>query len=156
MGYPQFDRTAVEVTSIDPTKLLPSSAQAMPLAAWVEAVGALRGSPPNHRASHLERLRGSPLRHRALVIRHGGGVVATGLTIVEDGWAGLFDIVTDNAVRRQGYGQQLVHGLLKAAWALGARQAYLQVTADNTAARTLYARLGFQQRYQYWYRGHSD
>ena len=77
-------------------------------------------------------------------------------TMVEDGWAGLFDIVTDKALRRQGYGQQLIHGLLQAAWELGARHAYLQVTADNTPARTLYARLGFTQRYQYWYRGHPE
>ena len=32
---------------------------------------------------------------------------------------------------------------------------YLQVTVDNTPARALYKRLGFSERYQYWYRGHS-
>lgn len=156
LGYPKFDQTAVEVAAIDPAKLLQGPAETMTLPAWVEAVGELRGAPPEHRASHLQRLQSSPLQYRALAIRHGGSIVATGLTMVEDGWAGLFDIVTDKVLRRQGYGQQLVHGLLQAAWELGARHAYLQVTADNTPARTLYAQLGFTQRYQYWYRGHPE
>ena len=156
LGYPRFDRTAVEVASIEPEKLQAAPTEVLPLPEWVQAVGALRGSPPEHSAGHLQRLQASPLPHRSLAIRHEGRIVATGLTIVEDGWAGLFDIVTDKRVRRQGHGQKLVHGLLQAAWDLGARQAYLQVTVDNTPARALYARLGFRERYQYWYRGHSD
>lgn len=155
LGYPRFDDTAVEVASIEPEKLEPAPTEVLSPPEWVQAVGALRGSPPEHRASHLQRLQASPLPHRSLAIRHEGRVVATGLTIVEDRRAGLFDIVTDQRVRRQGYGHQLVHGLLRAAWDLGARQAYLQVTVDNTPARALYARLGFRERYQYWYRGHS-
>ena len=156
LGYPKFDLTAVDAMVIDPARLLLSQAEPMDLRAWVDAVGELRGAPPEYRATHLERLQSSPLQHRALAIRQGGAVVATGLTIVEDGWAGLFDIVTSPAVRRQGYGRQLVHGLLQAAWELGARQVYLQVTANNTPARTLYARLGFTERYHYWYRGHHE
>jgi ribosomal protein S18 acetylase RimI-like enzyme len=42
---------------------------------------------------------------------------------------------------------------LQAAWELGARQAYLQVQADNEAARRLYRQFGFEERYMYWYRG---
>ena len=155
MGYPKFDLTAVEAADIDLSKLSHGPVENLALPAWVEAVGQLRGSPAEHRASHLERLQSSPLQHRALAIRSADHIVAAGVTIVEDGWAGLFDIVTDETQRRRGNGEQLVHGLLKAAWDLGARQAYLQVTADNTPARSLYARLGFTQRYQYWYRGHS-
>lgn len=150
--YHRFDETAVEAATLDLALVQPSPAEPMDLPAWVLEVGRLRGSPADHIASHLERLQSSLLQHRALVIRHGGRVVATGLTIVEDGWAGLFDIVTDAAQRRQGFGQQLVHGLLRAAWDLGARHAYLQVSADNTPARTLYRQFGFQQRYLYWYR----
>ena len=156
LGYPKFDLTAVEVATIDPAKLDPSPTEILPVPEWVESVGALRGSPPEHRTSHLARLQGLALPYRALAIRHAGSIAATGLTIVEDGWAGLFDIVTDNNLRRQGYGQKVVHGLLRAAWELGARQAYLQVTINNVPARALYARLGFSERYQYWYRGHCD
>ena len=156
LGYPRFDDTAVEVASIEPEKLQSAPTEVLPLPAWVEAVGGLRGSPPEHRSSHLARLQGLALPHRSLVIRHEGRIAAAGLAIVEDGWTGLFDIVTDKHLQRQGFGRQLVHGLLQAAWELGARQAYLQVTVDNTPARSLYARLGFRACYQYWYRGHSD
>ena len=156
LGYPRFDQTAVEVASIAPENLQPAPTEVLPLPAWVEAVGVLRGSPPEYCAGHLQRLQASQLPNRSLVIRHEGRIVATGLTIVEGAWAGLFDIVTDKRQRRQGYAQKLVHGLLQAAWDLGARQAYLQVTVNNTPARALYARLGFCERYQYWYRGHSD
>ena len=117
----------------------------------------MRGSPPEHCASHLLRLQCCPSPQQSLVIRNDNGdVVAAGLTVVEDGWAGLFDIVCGNRFRRQGYGRQIVLGLLNAAYVLGARNAYLQVTVDNTPARALYAQLGFAERYQYWYRGHHD
>ena len=79
--------------------------------------------------------------------------LASGLVVVEDAWAGLFDIVTGASTRRRGYGQRMVQSLLHAAWQMGARNAYLQVNTDNTAARALYAHYGFRQRYEYWYRG---
>ena len=155
LGYTRFDTTAVEATGIDPARLLDCPATGMALPDWVEAVGGLRNSPRPFRTAHLQRLQGSPLQHRAMVIRDQGAPVASGLVVVEDGWAGLFDIATDANARRNGYGRQIVHGLLRAAWELGARQAYLQVTSNNTPARTLYRQFGFEQRYQYWYRGQT-
>lgn len=156
LGYPRFDTTAVETTTIDLHALGTWDAEVLPLVDWVEAVGTLRKSPVLFRRAHLERLQGSPLAKRALAVRHDGAIVATGLTIVEDNWAGLFDIVTAPAARQQGFGRRIVDSLLRAAWDLGARHAYLQVGADNTPARRLYARYGFQERYLYWYRGHSE
>ena len=156
LAYPRFDTTAVEATMIDLRPPGNWQADILPLAQWVEAVGHLRKSPALFRQAHLERLQGTPLPHRAMAIRHEGQIVATGLTIVEDGWAGLFDIVTAPAARQQGFGRRMVESLLRCAWDLGARRAYLQVGADNTTARRLYARHGFRECYQYWYRGHSD
>ena len=66
----------------------------MDLAAWVDAVATLRTSPGAHRQAHLARLEGMPLAKRAVAIRVNGGVLATGLTIVENDCAGLFDIIT--------------------------------------------------------------
>jgi len=155
-AYPRFETTVVEAATIDPAQLPASVAQTLELAPWVEAVGNLRGSNAVYRQSHLARLQNTLLPMRALALWHNGAVAATGLTIVEDSWAGLFDIVTDATLRRRGFGEQIVQGLLTAAWDMGARQSYLQASVDNTPARALYARYGFQEQYQYWYRGHAN
>jgi ribosomal protein S18 acetylase RimI-like enzyme len=152
-GYGRFDETAVEATVIEAAHLRESNVESMELRAWVEAVGALRGSPAEHRAAHFARLNGMPLAVRALSLRDGHAVVATGLAMVEDDHAGLFDIITRPDARQQGYARRIVQGLLRHAWDLGARNAYLQVQADNVAARRLYAQFGFTERYAYWYRG---
>lgn len=152
-GYRRFDATAVEAAPIDAALLDAADAEPMELGAWIDAVGELRGSPPAHRSAHLARLQGMPLAMRAVAIRSAGRVVATGLTIVEDDCAGLFDIVTRDDARRQGHARRVVASLLGVARELGARHAYLQVQEDNVAARRLYAQFGFAERYVYWYRG---
>jgi len=152
-GYERFDDTAVQAMSIDCGKLDGGDAQAMDLSAWCEAVGELRRSPIGHRSSHYARLDGMPLAKRAVAIKSQGRVLATGLTIVEGDCAGLFDIVTHEEARRQGHARNVVSSLLRLAWELGARHAYLQVQRDNEPARRLYARFGFEEKYLYWYRG---
>jgi GNAT superfamily N-acetyltransferase len=152
-GYEDFDATSVEAMTIDPAKLNGASAQPMDLSAWCEAVGELRGSPIGHRSTHFARLEGMPLPKRAVAIKSQGRVLATGLAILEGDCAGLFDIVTREDARRQGYAKDVVASLLRLAWDLGARHAYLQVQEDNESARRLYAQFGFAQTYRYWYRG---
>lgn len=152
-GYGAFDHTAVESAPIVPGRHAAGAAQPMNLGAWVDAVGELRGSPPEHRRSHLARLEAMPLTLRAVAVERDGRVLATGLTMIEDDCAGLFDIVTDEQSRREGHARAVVASLLQVAWELGARHAYLQVQADNGAARRLYRQFGFEERYLYWYRG---
>lgn len=152
-GYERFETTAVEAAPIDRGRLEEADAQPMELSSWVEAVGQLRQSPISHRSAHLARLEGMPLAMRAVAIRSQGRVLATGLTIIEDDCAGLFDIITGTDVQRQGHAKSVVSSLLRMAWELGARHAYLQVKEDNSAARSLYRQFGFDERYVYWYRG---
>jgi len=152
-GYGRFDLTAVESAPIGPPAGPAGGAPVMNLRAWVDAVGELRGSPPEHRATHLARLEGMALPLRGVAVESGGRVVATGLTIVEDDSAGLFDIGTREDQRRNGHARTVVEALLRTAYELGARNAYLQVASDNEPARRLYRQFGFEERYQYWYRG---
>ena len=152
-GYQRFDATAVELAAIDRGRLDGATAEPLELGSWVEAVGHLRASPAAHRAAHLARLQGMPLAMRAVAIRSQGRIVATGLAIIEDGCAGLFDIVTHEESRRQGHARNVVASLLRVSWELGARHAYLQVQENNVVARRLYAQFGFAERYIYWYRG---
>jgi len=155
-GYVSFEATAVEAAAIDRARLDGADAEPMKLADWVEAVGRLRGSPDGHRSAHLARLQGMPLPMRAMAIRSKGEVLAAGLTILEDDCAGLFDIITREDARRRGYARTIVSSLLRAAWEEGARFAYLQVKDDNVSARRLYREFGFEEKYQYWYRGRPE
>jgi len=154
-GYGRFETTAVEAAAIDGARAQAGGAEAIELATWVDAVAALRGSPPGHRSAHLARLEGMPLALRAVAVREEGRIVATGLTIVEDDCAGLFDIITDESARRRGHARTVVASLLGVARDLGARHAYLQVKVDNEPARRLYRQFGFEERYTYWYRGRA-
>ena len=151
-GYARFDDTAVECAPLEDMTLAATGAVPLSLPAWTAAVAELRGSPIAHRETHLARLQGMPLELRPMVVEEAGRIAATGLVMVEDDCAGLFDIVTREQSRRRGHARALVSSLLATARELGARDAYLQVSAENTAARRLYASFGFEERYVYWYR----
>lgn len=152
-GYERFDDTSVESATINSAQFTGGTADAMELRAWVDAVGELRGSPAVHRAAHFARIDGMPLMKVPVAVRDEGRIVATGLAIVEEDCVGLFDIITHVESQRRGHAKAIVTTLLRRAWELGARYAYLQVQEENGAARRLYAQFGFSQQYVYWYRG---
>jgi GNAT superfamily N-acetyltransferase len=152
-GYERFDDTAVESAAINGARLSGDNAQTMELRPWVDAVGRLRESPVAHREAHFARIDGMPLAKLPVAVREGDRIVATGLAIVEESCVGLFDIITVADAQRRGHAKTVVATLLRRAWELGARHAYLQVQEDNVAARRLYSQFGFAQEYVYWYRG---
>jgi ribosomal protein S18 acetylase RimI-like enzyme len=121
---------------------------------FAQCVGELRGSSPAQVDAHARRLEGSPLSDAAVrvIVFDGGLPIAAGQTVVEMEMAGLYDIVTATSHRGLGLADRVCRQLLTHAAQMGAHTAYLQVGADNAAARRLYARLGFTDRYTYWYR----
>lgn len=66
-------------------------------------------------------------------------------------WLGLTAVEVAPGARRQGLGRTVCAGL--AAWGAGhaAQRVYLQVSADNEAARALYAGMGFAEHHRYRY-----
>jgi ribosomal protein S18 acetylase RimI-like enzyme len=86
------------------------------------------------------------------LLRVDGRPAAVGLGVLEDGWVGVFNMVTRPEFRRRGLATAVLRALGRWAAGHGAERAYLQVVADNTPAVALYARLGFGTRYQYHYR----
>lgn len=122
-------------------------------AEYAETVGAMRGSSPEARRAHAQRLQASPVPYRGFVLARDGVALACGQVAQEGDLVGLYDIATDVGQQRQGLATWLCKRLLTlAANEQGARSAYLQVGADNTAARRIYARLGFTDGYSYHYR----
>ena len=85
-------------------------------------------------------------------LERGEEPLATLICVHDGDLAGLFDIATAREARNRGHGRNLVLSALKWARLRGARQAWLQVEADNHAALGLYGDLGFKEAYRYHYR----
>ncbi|GGH32329.1 acetyltransferase [Alsobacter metallidurans] len=80
-----------------------------------------------------------------------GAAVAFGRAAVENGIAGVFHVATPPEARRRGHGRTMTAALLAWAHRQGAREAYLQVVAENAPAAGLYRGLGFTEAYRYSY-----
>ena len=85
-----------------------------------------------------------------------GQPVGTGTVVLEDGLAGVYSMVTAPDMRARGIATGILATLLGWAWEHGATHAYLQVSADNHRAISVYRRFGFADAYTYHYRGRPD
>ncbi len=151
--YRVLDTTLVEVLDLSTWSVSgtsPSALEALPIEAWRERYEtfAAKSLPSAHRAI----LQSIPDGLRLVCLHHTSRVVACGMAVVERSYVGLFSLITDPVLRRRGYGQALVEGLLDWAKSEGVQHAYLQVQEGNGPARQLYAKLGFRELYRYWYR----
>lgn len=157
-GYHVIDDTRVMVTTELPEQpeALPAGVVALQLGAehFAERVGELRGSPPQHRHAHAERLKASPVPYDAWALQRedDGELLALAQLAQEGELVGLYDVFTPPAHRGSGHARRLCARLLAVARARGARVAYLQVDAANAPARAVYRRLGFADGYGYHYR----
>lgn len=157
-GYDAFEETLVQAVALDRPPELPALGADVTLTspdvqAFVEATGDLRDSPPRHREAHRERLLNSPLVKRFAIVRAGERVVCSAQVVMEDGLAGVFDVVTSDDLRSRGFATLACASLLSWAWEHGADAAYLQVSASNAAAIAVYRKFGFSTVYTYHYRG---
>ncbi len=155
-GLARFDDTRVMVRTrlTEGAPPLASGVTIRPLGieAFAQRVGALRGSPLAQRQAHAQRLLSAPVPFSAFELNVGEVPVACGQFAVEADLVGLYDVFTAEAWRGRGYASTLCTHLLAMARARGARDGYLQVEADNVAARAVYRRLGFADAYRYHYR----
>lgn len=120
--------------------------------AWLEAFMQLSGVDERYRHTIEHMLHLTVPENAYFSIQRGQEIVAVGLGVIEEGYVSLYDIVTANSHRRQGYGEALVNAIMAWGKSRGAHTAFLQVTDDNEAALALYDKLGFTTAYQYWYR----
>jgi len=157
-GYVAFETTLVQAMKMDEAPAIPAAADdvdiaALGAAAFVETVGELRGSTVGQREAHRERLENSPLDKRSVAVSAAGRVVCTAQVAVEGGLVGVYDVVTAEDARGKGYATLACASLLSWAWQHGANLAYLQVSADNAPAISIYRKFGFATIYTYHYRG---
>lgn len=124
----------------------------LPIEDWLKIFCRLKGAELEQHQTHRAILEKIPGHTLFVGLKDQGDEIACGLGVVENGFFGLFDLVTDPARRNRGYATKLVSHLLSWARENGASHAYLQVVAANTPARQLYAKLGYRELYHYWYR----
>ncbi|WP_306929545.1 GNAT family N-acetyltransferase [Streptomyces luteogriseus] len=74
---------------------------------------------------------------------------AIGRCVVDGRWAGFAAVEVDPALRRRGLATAVMAALARQALDEGASAAWLQVEADNAAARALYAGMGFAAHHAY-------
>ena len=151
--YQQIEPSRVLVLDLENRLTQPATnARNLDLDAWIRAYCQLTQSSIEKHQTHREILRANPAPKFLAVIEHAGQPVACGLGVLTDDYFGIFDVVTDAQQRNRGYGRALMSNLLHWARDRGATRAYLQVTSANAPARHLYAKLGFADAYEYWYR----
>ncbi|MDA0747716.1 MAG: GNAT family N-acetyltransferase, partial [bacterium] len=119
---------------------------------WMEAYTRLQAMQEQDARSFRSILERVASRMCFASVVESGEVMAAGMAVREGGYVGLFGLVTDAQKRNQGFGKRLVSGLLTHAKEGGAQMAYLQVLVTNDPALSLYAKLGFEEVYRYWYR----
>jgi len=85
-------------------------------------------------------------------VQYDGKPAALGMGVMEQGWVGIFAMATRPEFRRRGAATAVLYALAEWGQAQGAARMYLQVMEDNTPARALYAGIGFETLYTYYYR----
>ena len=157
-GYQRFGDTCVMVCPALPRHSQEPAPEgtrfeSVDVEASAHIVGEFRGTSMSGRQAHAERLKHSPVPYHGMLLRAGDGtVLACAQYAIESELVGLYDVFTAPAARGRGLSRRLCAHLLGKAREQGARTAYLQVDADNHAARAVYRRLGFADGYAYHYR----
>lgn len=156
-GYERIDTTSVQMVNLHEIEVTLSNRASLVtgddgLAFWLKSFHGLGNSQQTINPIHQEMLSNIRGQTGYMLIKDGGEIVACGLGVVERGYLGIFDVITAVSQRNKGYGTELMTSLL--AWGKfhGAQFSSLQVMTNNPPALSLYAKLGYKEQYQYWYR----
>ncbi|MCX6094053.1 MAG: GNAT family N-acetyltransferase, partial [Candidatus Bipolaricaulota bacterium] len=105
---------------------------------WRDAFHRMGDVAPERRDIH-DRILSRITRPTAFAsVERDGRIVGCALGVVQGEWLGVFNVVVDEAFRRQGLGRGLMRGLMAWGRELGAERVYLQVVLQNAPAVALY------------------
>ena len=124
---------------------------AAPDEAWLSVVASVDYQTEQRRAEKMQAPQLMLLPAAWLLLRVGGRPAVAGQVASDGQLVGFFDIATAPEFRRQGLGGRLIAA--GAAWGQrqGALTGWLQVSAGNSPARSVYTRLGMREIYRYRY-----
>ena len=153
-GWTAFDESLVMQFDLD-NEAVHGAMDQIPMQDMGRFVGALmetQAADPQLRPGLSEIIGAIQPEAGLFVLEQDEKPLATAICVHDGDLAGLFEVATAAAERGKGYGRRLLLSAMKWARLRGARRAWLQVAADNFAARRLYGTLGFTELYRYHYR----
>ncbi len=150
-GYAAFDLTYVLYQSLVEPARPKTNFRRLAIDDWLTIYAQMTGVDATTQQLHALLLKGIRSECCFGAVTEGDRVVACGLAVLEEELVGFFDVVTDSAHRKQGHGRTLISALADWGRRSGAQGAYLQMVADNRAASSLYASMGFGRLHSYEY-----
>ena len=157
-GYRRSEATRVQTVALDPDAFASdASVRIRPTfrMSWLRDCASLWGYGARDTDALREilvRISAHPGPCAFAWLEEEGETLAVALAAVRDGHAFLGEIATRADVRGQGLGERITESLLHWAATNTAAAAMLQVVESNEPGLALYAKLGFTDQYQYWYR----
>lgn len=153
-GYRQIERSLLQVCPLHAGFRAASEVEILPRPdpAWLAAFAEHSPVKPDHRPTMQRMLGAIPAPVGFAFAQEAGRPLAMAIGAVQGDHMGLFDVLVMPEARRRGLARRVTESLYAWARGRGARFAYLQVVATNTAAMPLYAAQGFRTAYEYEYR----
>ena len=154
-GYLRIDTTSVQTMKLD--SIIQPQMHTMKIdeqlgLEWLDSFCLFNQINPDKKTTMTRMLSNIKTKKAFITFFHEGQTAACGLGIIERNYIGLYDIVTNVAFRNRGFAEQMILHLLHWGIKNGATDSYLAVVANNAPALRLYAKLGYKEIYQYWYR----
>ena len=152
-GYRTIERSLVQVCPLHAGFAADGEVQILPrpTPAWIDAFRIHSPVPPQHGETMQLMLAAIAAPAGFAFVEEAGRPMATAIGAIEGDHMGLFDVLGMPHARRRGLARRITESLYAWAWGHGARFAYLQVVATNSAALPLYADQGFRTVYGYEY-----